>query len=446
MMTSLFESQAVEESALLLSAPLEQSTERILIVDDEDIVRNMFLSFLGEMYRCETAASCDEALAHLANNTYAVVLADVQMPGRNGVELLREIRSRYPDTAVIMVSGISRPQRIRDTLQLGAVDYLTKPCELEVLGFSVKRALERRQLMLTARGYRADLERQNLELARQKLQLERLQSQIVHSEKMAGLGQLAAGIAHELNNPAAFIYGNIDLIKGYLVHLELVLSMYERASLAPDEAAKLNQTKKEIGYDALLPDLRSMIADCAEGAERIRDVVKNLRLFSRLDEAEFKKVDLHESIDSTLRLLSRYYSVGRIQLVKEYGDLPLVNCYAGQLNQVWTNLLVNAAQSIKDDGEVRISTRVEGDSVVITISDTGCGIGPDELRKIFDPFFTTKPVGEGTGLGLSIAYGIIEKHRGTISVDSIPGAGTKFCVSIPINSSDVLAEHQTHDL
>jgi len=443
--SSIFQNQAVEESSVFLAAPLEQSTQRILIVDDEEIVRKIFTAFLSDKYVCETAASCDEALVLLANKSYALVLSDVQMPGRNGVELLREIRSRYPDVAVIMVSGIGRPQRIRDTLQLGAVDYLTKPCELEVLGFSVERALERRELMLMARSYRADLERQNLELAARKAQLERLQAQIVHSEKMAGLGQLAAGIAHELNNPAGFIYGNMDLIRGYLGRLELVLSIYERASLPAAEAAELNLTKKEIGYDGLLPDLRSMIADCAEGAERIRDVVKNLRLFSRLDEAEFKKVDLHESIDSTIRLLSRYYRAGRIRLVKEYGDIPLVNCYAGQLNQVWTNLLINAAQAIQGEGEVRISSKVKDQSVLVTISDTGCGIEPEELSKIFDPFFTTKPVGEGTGLGLSITYGIIEKHGGAISVESIPGAGTKFCVSIPIDSS-VFSQEQSDDL
>lgn len=445
-MSSVFEPQAVDQSGPFLSAPVEASEQRILIVDDEKIVRNMFSAFLEQKYICETAASCDEALVHLANKTYALVMADIQMPGRNGVELLREIRSRYPDTAVIMVSGIGRPQRIRDTLQIGAVDYLTKPCELEVLGFSVERALERRQLMLTARSYRADLERQNLELAARKAQLERLQAQIVHSEKMAGLGQLAAGIAHELNNPAGFIYGNIELIKGYLGRLELILAIYERLSLPAAEAAELNRTKKEIGYDALLPELESMIADCAEGAERIRDVVQNLRLFSRLDEAEFKKVDLHESIDSTIRLLSRYYGAGRIRLVKEYGELPLVNCYAGQLNQVWTNLLVNAAQAIEGEGEVRVSTKVEGESVLITISDTGRGIEPDELGKIFDPFFTTKPVGEGTGLGLSISYGIIEKHRGTISAESVAGVGTKFYVSIPIDSSVFSQEQQTDDL
>ena len=426
---------AIDDNGYAVSGPiLDQSAHRILIVDDELVVREMFASFLSEKHVCDTAASCDEALAHLAKNTYAVVMSDIQMPGRNGVELLREIRSRYPDTAVIMVSGIDRPQRIRDALHIGAIDYLTKPCELEVLGFSVDRALERRELMLTARQYRADLERQNLELASRKAQLERLQAQIVYSEKMAGLGQLAAGVAHELNNPAGFIYGNMDLIRGYLGRLELIMSIYERVKLPAAEAEELAITKKEIGYDRLLPDLRSMIADCVEGAERISDVVKNLRLFSRIDDCDFKWMGLHESLDSTIRLLSGYYGSGRIRLIREYGELPLVNG-SGQLNQVWTNLLVNAAQAIQGKGEVKISTSVEDESAVIVISDTGSGIDSEHLRKIFDPFFTTKPVGEGTGLGLSITYGIIEKHGGTISAESSPGAGTKFRVSIPIDPS-----------
>jgi len=422
---------------------IDPVAQRILVVDDEQVVCTIFAAFLSEKYTCDTASSCDEALARLAEVSYTLVMSDIQMPGRNGVELLREIRSRYADTAVIMVSGIDRPQRIRDALQIGAVDYLTKPCELEVLGFSVDRALERRQLMLTAQSYRADLERQNVELAARKAQLERLQKQIIHSEKMAGLGQLAAGVAHELNNPAGFIYGNMDLIRGYLGRLELMLAIYERVKLPQAEAEELQITKNEIGYDRLLPDLRAMIADCVEGAERIRDVVKNLRLFSRLDDARFKHIDLHESLDSTIRLLSGYYGAGRIRLVKEYGELPLVNCCAGQLNQVWTNLLVNAAQAIKNKGEVKISSKVENECAVITISDNGSGIEPRHLRKIFDPFFTTKPVGEGTGLGLSISYGIIEKHGGTIHAESTPGAGSKFRVSIPLRDTE---EQLRHDL
>lgn len=408
-----------------------EDDRRILIVDDEAPVRTLFADFLGEKYICTTAASCDEALTQMTVDAYAVVISDMTMPGRNGVELLREIRSRYPDTAVILVSGIDRLQRIRDALHLGAFDYLIKPCELDVLSLSVERALERRSLTLTARSYRADLERQNVELAARKAELERLQAQIVHSEKMASLGQLAAGIAHELNNPAGFIYGNMDLLQEYTSKMERVLAIYDRAVLPPDIAAEVSATKAQISYDALLSDWRSMIADCREGAERIRDVVQNLRLFSRLDEAEFKKVDLHEGIDSTIRLLSRYYGSGRIGLVRDYGQLPLVNCFPGQLNQVWMNLLVNAAQATGGEGEVRISSRVEGTAVVVDISDNGCGIPADILHKIFDPFFTTKPVGEGTGLGLSIVYGIIEKHGGTITAESQVGLGSKVSISIP---------------
>jgi two-component system NtrC family sensor kinase len=227
----------------------------------------------------------------------------------------------------------------------------------------------------------------------------------------------------------------MDLIKGYLGRLELVLSIYDRASLPAAEAAELKRTKTEIGYDLLLSDLRSMVADCLEGAERIRDVVQNLRLFSRLDDPERKKVDLQEGIESTIRILSRYYSSGPIRLVRDYTKLPLVDCYPGQLNQVWTNLLANAAQAIEGEGEVRISTRVQGEMVAVTISDTGSGIEPEELHRIFDPFFTTKPIGEGTGLGLSISYGIIEKHGGSIFAESVVGKGTKFTVLIPIKAS-----------
>jgi signal transduction histidine kinase len=428
--------QLAGDSVILIRPEVsdDEVDRRILIVDDEQAVRNLFADFLSEKYICTTAASSDEALKHLAMDPYALVISDIQMPGRNGVELLREIRLRYPDTAVIMVSGIARPQRIRDALQVGAFDYLMKPCDLQVLELSVERALERRLLTQTARSYRRDLERQNEELAARKAELERLQAQIVHSEKMASLGQLAAGIAHELNNPAGFIYGNMDLLKEYVDRLERVLAIYDAAILPGNVAEEIGLIKSQISYDALLSEVRSMIADCYEGAERIRDVVQNLRLFSRLDEAEFKKIDLHESLDSTIRLLSRYYGSGRIHLIRDYAELPLIDCYAGQLTQVWTNLLVNAAQAIAVEGEVRISTSVHGDAVVIVISDNGCGIAPEHLTKIFDPFFTTKAVGEGTGLGLSISYGIIEKHRGAISAESVLGQGTRFRISFPISA------------
>jgi two-component system NtrC family sensor kinase len=317
---------------------------------------------------------------------------------------------------------------------------LVKPCELDVLTISVERALERRMLLRNARRYKQDLENRNAELARKKTEMERLQAQVLQVEKMASLGQLAAGIAHELNNPAGFIYSNIDLLKEHIERLKRCLSGYDHVELSPEAAARITAIKKEIDYDNIVADLGSILSDCHIGAERIRDVVQNLRLFSRLDESAVKRVDLNEGIESTVRLLSGYYKSGSISLVSNYGEIPQVNCYAAQLNQVWMNLLVNAAQALgESDGEVRITTRCEGRNVIVSINDNGPGIAPEQVKKIFDPFFTTKPVGEGTGLGLSISHGIIERHGGKIEVESAPGQGTTFTISLPVDAELDLA-------
>jgi signal transduction histidine kinase len=413
---------------------MEESDKRILIVDDEEAVRDLFSTYLSEHYPCTTASSAEEALVHLAREPYALMLTDMKMPGLSGVELLRKVVERYPDTIVIMISGVDRTQRVLDAVRLGAFDYLVKPCDLDVLDLCVERGLERRALLKMSKSYKRDLEEQNVELANRKTELERLQAQLVHSEKMASLGQLAAGIAHELNNPAGFIYGNMSVLSECSNSLMKLLAFYDCLPLPSDVATEIGKLKEEIDYNNLAADFFSIIADCREGSERIRDVVQNLRVFSRLDEAEFKKIDLHEGIDSTTRLLSRYYGESRIILERDYGDLPLVSCYAGQLNQVWMNLLVNAAQAVSGEGRVQIRTRLEGGTVLVAISDTGCGITPEHQNKIFDPFFTTKPVGEGTGLGLSIIYGIIERHGGSIKVESELGEGTTFTVSIPVNA------------
>jgi two-component system, NtrC family, sensor kinase len=411
----------------------EKQDRSILIVDDEESIRWLFSDCLGARYVCTTAANADEALAHMAREEFALVLADVSMPGLSGIELLRHVIARHPDTAVIMISGIDRTQRVLDAVRIGASDYLIKPIDLHVLELSVERALERRALLRDARRYKQDLERRNSELARRKAELERLQAQIVHSEKMASLGQLAAGVAHELNNPAGFIYGNMDFLADAVDSIERLLTLYDSASLSEQMREQVGALKSEIDYENTLADLHSIIADCREGADRIRSVVQNLRTFSRLDEADFKKVDIHEGLDATVRLLSRYYSQGNIKLSRAYGELPPVDCYAGQLNQVWMNLLANAAQAVEQagGGEVSIQTYVENGTVMVAVSDTGCGIEPEHLRKIFDPFFTTKPVGEGTGLGLSVTYGIVERHGGFIRVRSRPGQGSTFVVGLP---------------
>jgi two-component system NtrC family sensor kinase len=423
-------------TATLLPEPeiIEESDRHILIVDDDEVIRTLFAQCLGERYVCSTAANVEEALAHLNQEVFALVITDMLMPGRSGIELLREITQRFPATAVVMASGVDRTQRVLDAVRLGAYDYLIKPCDLDVLELCVERALERRKLLRDGQRYKQALERRNSELAQRKAVLERLQAQMVHSEKMASLGQLAAGVAHELNNPAGFIYGNMEILRECATGIERLLRTYEKVPVTAPLAAEIDSIKKAIDYENSLNDLVSIVADCHNGAERIRDVVQNLRLFSRLDEAEFKLADIQEGIESTLRLLSQYYAADRTTLERHYAELPPIACYAGQLNQVWMNLLVNAAQAAGNEGTVRITTALENENIVVAIKDSGAGIPPDNLRKIFDPFFTTKPVGEGTGLGLSISHSIIERHGGTINAKSLPGEGATFTIVLPINA------------
>jgi two-component system, NtrC family, sensor kinase len=403
---------------------------RILIVDDDEVTRVTFASCLMERYSCAMAGNAEEALAVLAREPVALVIMDM-MPGRKGLELLREINKRFPDTMVMMASGVDQAQFVGDALRLGAYDYLIKPCALDVLELSVERALERRLLLREAEQYKKILEERHTNLARLKAEMEHLRLQMLNTRKMASLGQLASGIAPELNNNAVFIYENIEFLKAKGAGLEELLSVYDSATLPTLLADDINAIKEKIGYAHSLESLSSTVNDCHESAERLRDLVQNLRLFSRPDEAKFKRADLHESIESTIRLIAPSFSNGDIELHRDYCGLPLVNCHARQLNQVWMNLLVNAVHAVGRDGHIRISTRLEKQNVLVTISDTGKGIAPEHLDKIFEPFYTTKPAGEGTGLGLSISHDIVERHNGSISVESCPGLGTTFTVTLP---------------
>jgi two-component system NtrC family sensor kinase len=408
---------------------------RVLVVDDSRLVRSVFSGALGGSYDCMTAGSYDEAIECLRVYEFDLVLADVIMPGLSGIELLRKIVATYPDTAVIMVSSIDRPQRALDALRLGAVDYLIKPCELPVLQLSVERALERRELRLEAKRHKEELEKRNAELLAGRAELQRLQSQFVQNEKMIALGRVAAGIAHELNNPVAFVHGNLDLLKSGFGSIAKLVALYESLDLDDETRRSAAEIKANSPYPTILNDLDAILADCVDGTERIRDIVKNLRTFSRLDEAEFKKFDVNAGIASTIRLLSPYFKDGQIELVRDLDELPEIDAFGGQLNQVWMNLLVNAAQAIGGGkGTVRLTSRREADSVVVMVADTGCGIPKQNIDQIFDPFYTTKAVGEGTGLGLSICFSIVERHGGTISVDSKLSEGTCFTVRLPISS------------
>lgn len=423
-----------------LNALSEKKSDRILIAEDSPTVRAALRKHLSTKYECIEAGSVAEALSLLKGGNVSLVIADIQMPGISGIELLRKVVDTYPPTPVIMISGIDRPQRVLDAIRLGAFDYLVKPFDMYVLELTVERALERRNLLANAQKYKDDLEERNRELAEGKAQLERLQVQIVQNAKMASLGQLAAGIAHEINNPVGFVHGNLSLLNDTVNNLTKLLKFYDTANLPEEIAKQAKAIKEEIGYELALADLEPMFADCREGAERILDIVKNLKTFSRLDEADFKKTDLHEGIDSTVRILSRYFTSENIRLVRVYCEPIEIDAFSGQLNQVWMNLLGNAAQAVKDNGgEVRIATRRDGGTVAISISDTGKGIAPENLDRIFDPFFTTKPIGEGTGLGLSISFGIVKRHQGEIKVESELGKGTTMTVRLPVTAEIAVA-------
>lgn len=279
-----------------------------------------------------------------------------------------------------------------------------------------------------------EIEVKNKELGKAYDELKAAQVKLVHSEKMSSLGQLVAGVAHELNNPINFIYGNMEHLKNYSHDMRDLIAKYIsfEENLTEEQKSEIEEIKEDIDYEYLLEDLDDLLTSCKEGAERTRQIVLDLRNFSRLDEANLKEVNIHEGIDSTLNILHNKYK-DRVEIIKEYDDsIPPIYCFAGQLNQVFMNLLANASQAVEEKGEVKIITQKDDDYATIKISDTGVGIPPENLSKIFDPFFTTKDVGDGTGLGLSVTYGIIEKHNGTISVDSKVGEGTTFTVKIPI--------------
>lgn len=271
------------------------------------------------------------------------------------------------------------------------------------------------------------------ELHRANQEIKQTQSTLIQSAKMASLGQIVAGVAHELNNPIGFIYSNMHHLIEYLGKIKELLGAYQELhdSLPEAERSAIEKRIQALDIEFILKDIDDLTKSCLDGAKRTKDIVLGLRLFSRMDEATFKPTDIHEGLRSTLKLLGTQVK-DRITVHEEYGELPPVECNLSQLNQVFMNLLSNAAQAIEGKGDIWIRTYRDGDEAVIEIEDSGQGIAPEAVERIFDPFFTTKKVGEGTGLGLSIAYGLVQKHRGTITVKSKPGVGTRFTISLPL--------------
>jgi signal transduction histidine kinase len=269
--------------------------------------------------------------------------------------------------------------------------------------------------------------------------LEEAHNQLLQSEKMASIGQLAAGVAHEINNPIGYINSNFRTLGEYVEKLFRVTDAYERTeSVLAGQALleEIRMLKQEADWEYLKQDIRDLLRESGEGIGRVKQIVQDLKDFSHVDQAEWQWVDLHKGIDSTLNIVHSELKYNAV-VIKEYGVIPQVECLASQLNQVFMNMLVNASHAIGDGGRgsITIRTGAEDEMVWVEFTDTGKGIPPENLKRIFDPFFTTKPVGKGTGLGLSLSYGIIEKHQGEIEVESEVGKGTTFRLRLPVSQA-----------
>ncbi|NHZ84061.1 ATPase [Massilia sp. CCM 8695] len=265
--------------------------------------------------------------------------------------------------------------------------------------------------------------------------------QLLQSEKMASIGQLAAGVAHEINNPIGYIISNFGTLETYLEKLFTMLGVYEGAEQligSLDALTRLKATRIELEMDLLREDIPAIVAESREGLSRIKDIVLSLKDFARLDSIPAWHFDnIHKGIDSTLKVINNEIKF-RAEVIKEYGNVRDIECVLPQLNQVFMNIIINAAHAMPENGgKIKIRTYEDGDDAVVEISDNGNGISESDLSRIFDPFFTTKPVGKGTGLGLSIAYGIINSHRGKIIVDSAIGTGTTFRITLPLRQPPI---------
>jgi len=425
-----------------LEPPADRSRPAVLAVDDVE-ANLVALQALLEDMDCDVvfARSGNDALRHLLRREFAVMLLDVQMPEMDGYEVAHHAR-RNPstrDVPIIFLTAANNSEgMVLRGYGSGAVDFLFKPLNASILRSKVRVFLELHAAQRKLEFANAALELSNADLralASEKASLaERFRvaivelqaaysdlqtthAQLVQSAKMASLGELVAGVAHEINNPLSFVLSHLDTVRRKLSQLE------------PEFPAPLSgsaQAKWQLVHDRL--------AEVGPGLERIRDLVIKLRTFSRLDEGERKRVSMRECVESVLTILGhRLRSGNRIEVETEFGLPDQVDCYASLLNQAIMNLVSNSIDAMPNGGSLRISTGAEGSLYSIVVSDSGPGI-PAELReRVLEPFFTTKPVGQGTGLGLSITYSIVRKHQGTIELSEPPGGGASIAIRFPIN-------------
>jgi signal transduction histidine kinase len=421
-----------------------QSEADILIVDDTlDNIRFLSTLLVEQGYNVRKALNGRMALTAVKTLLPDLILLDINMPEMNGYDVCRRLKDdeKTRSIPIIFLSALDDVLDKVKAFEIGAVDYITKP-------FQFEEVLVRIRTQLTICQLQNQLKQQNLDLQNALTSLKQTQAELVQKEKMFGLGQLVAGVAHEINNPISFISGNLNPAREYIQSLLQLVQLYQQEYPQPTPA--IQAAIQDIDLEFVISDLQNLIGSMQTGVDRIRALILALRIFSRLDESKIKLVDLHEGINSTLLLMQhRLRNEGErreIQVIKNYGEIPLVTCYASQMNQVFLNLLHNAIDAVEVkmarifdrayEPKIWIQTTVsEKNSVLIHVKDNGIGIAKDLQAHIFEPFFTTKSVSRGAGLGLSTSYEIVvEKHRGNLTFQTVPEEGTEFVVEIPLGA------------
>ena len=398
---------------------------KILIAEDAIVSRRLLERHL-QSWGHEVAAAKDGADAWklFGQETFPIVISDWMMPEMDGLELVRRIRAseRPGYVYIILLTAKTQTEDMVEGMEAGADDFVTKPFERDELRVRLRAGERVIQLEQT--------------LAQQNRELRETQAALIQSEKLASLGQLAAGMAHEINNPLAYVTNNLAVLHRDMQAAMEVLNTYRKgcenlATLTHDLLSEATRMEKAIDLPYIQENFGRDFEASMQGLKRVRDIVSNLRDFARLDEAEFKAVDLNLALASTMEIARYELKNKEIQLQTEFEQLPQVLCHPSKINQVFLNLLMNAIQASSPGGAITLRTRAtRDDAVEVEVEDQGHGIAAEHLSHLFEPFFTTKPVGQGTGLGLSVSYGIVRDHGGALEVESAPGRGSLFRVRL----------------